>query len=88
MEQTTNKNATLPMIAPEVDGFYFGPDLQNLIINQNLNSVPKLQAALIAAEAFVSAFPKDEPVQKFEQRLLIYSRLRKKENFLNSFFIV
>ncbi|KAL3716353.1 hypothetical protein ACJRO7_008023 [Eucalyptus globulus] len=42
---------------------------ENLIINQNLNTVPKLQAALIAAEAFVSAFPKDEPVQKFEQRI-------------------
>lgn len=56
------------MIAPEIDGFYYGPNLQNLMINQNLNTVSKLQVALIAAEAFVSAFPKDAPVQNFEQR--------------------
>ncbi|XP_030472334.2 sucrose synthase 7 [Syzygium oleosum] len=42
---------------------------ENLMINQNLNTVSKLQVALIAAEAFISAFPKDAPVQNFEQRI-------------------
>lgn len=38
------------------------------MINENLNTIAKLQAALIAAEAFVSAFPKETPYQNFETR--------------------
>ncbi|KAK9996706.1 hypothetical protein SO802_021392 [Lithocarpus litseifolius] len=41
---------------------------ENLIINANLDTVAKLQNALVKAELFVSAFPKDTPYQSFEQR--------------------
>ena len=55
------------------------PILQNLIINTNLDTVAKLQNALVKAELFVSAFPKDTPYQNFEQRSL---------SFLVFFFLV
>lgn len=55
------------------------PILQNLIINANLDTVAKLQSALVKAELFVSAFPKDTPYQNFEQRSL---------SFLFFFFLV
>nr|XP_034925681.1 sucrose synthase 7-like [Populus alba]TKS17424.1 sucrose synthase 7-like isoform X2 [Populus alba] len=42
---------------------------ENLMINQTLDSVSKLQAALIVAEVVVSAFPKDAPYQDFQQSL-------------------
>ncbi|XP_031407618.1 sucrose synthase 6 isoform X2 [Punica granatum] len=42
---------------------------ENLMINENLNTVAKLQAALIAAEVFVSVFPKETPYQNFETRI-------------------
>ncbi|XP_011047767.1 PREDICTED: sucrose synthase 7-like isoform X1 [Populus euphratica] len=42
---------------------------ENLMINQALDSVSKLQAALIVAEVVVSAFPKDAPYQDFQQSL-------------------
>lgn len=42
--------------------------LQNLMINENLNSVSKLQAALIVAEVFVSSFSKDTPYKNFEHK--------------------
>ena len=48
------------------------PILQNLIINTNLDTVAKLQNALVKAELFVSAFPKDTPYQNFEQRSLLF----------------
>ena len=48
------------------------PILQNLIINTNLDTVAKLQNALVKAELFVSAFPKDTPYQNFEQRSLSF----------------
>lgn len=38
------------------------------MINENLNSVAKLQAALIVAEVFVSSFPKDTPYKDFEHK--------------------
>ncbi|KAF8398820.1 hypothetical protein HHK36_014680 [Tetracentron sinense] len=42
---------------------------ENLMINDTLNTVTKLQTALIVAEVFLSAFSKDTPYQNFEQRL-------------------
>ncbi|KAI3407953.1 uncharacterized protein J3R85_020623 [Psidium guajava] len=42
---------------------------ENLMIDQNLNTVLKLQAALIAAEAFISTIPENEPIENFEQRI-------------------
>ncbi|KAF9671215.1 hypothetical protein SADUNF_Sadunf12G0024300 [Salix dunnii] len=42
---------------------------ENLMINQTLDTVAKLQGALIVAEVVVSAFPKDTPYQDFQQRL-------------------
>ena len=46
--------------------------MQNLMINQTLDTVSKLQEALIVAEVVVSAFPKDAPYQDFQQRSYIY----------------
>lgn len=45
------------------------------MINESLNTVEKLQAALIVAEAFISGKPNDTPYQDFEQRSVIYSSL-------------
>ncbi|XP_034711925.1 sucrose synthase 7-like isoform X3 [Vitis riparia] len=42
---------------------------ESLMINEMLNTVSKLQTALIVAEVFVSSLPKDTPYQSFEQRL-------------------
>ncbi|CAI9113306.1 OLC1v1013880C1 [Oldenlandia corymbosa var. corymbosa] len=42
---------------------------ENLMINENLNTVAKLQTALILAEIYVSAMPKDTPYQNFDQKL-------------------
>ncbi|KAL3618100.1 Sucrose synthase 6 [Castilleja foliolosa] len=42
---------------------------EKLMINETLNTVAKLQAALIIGEVYVSAFPKDTPYQNFEKRL-------------------
>ncbi|GFP99070.1 sucrose synthase 6 [Phtheirospermum japonicum] len=42
---------------------------EKLMINETLNTVAKTQAALVIAEVYVSAFPKDTPYQNFEQRL-------------------
>ncbi|KAH6796982.1 sucrose synthase 6 [Perilla frutescens var. hirtella] len=41
---------------------------ENLMINENLNTVNKLQGALIVAEAALSSLPKDTPYQSFEMR--------------------
>lgn len=43
-------------------------NLQNLMINDNLNTAPKLQMALIVAEVYLSALPMDTPYQNFELR--------------------
>lgn len=43
-------------------------NLQKLMINENLNTVSKLQGALIIAEAALSSLPKDTPYQSFEMR--------------------
>ncbi|XP_059453359.1 sucrose synthase 7-like [Corylus avellana] len=41
---------------------------ENLMINGTLDSVSKLQNALVAAEVHLSGLPKDSPFQNFEQR--------------------
>ncbi|KAF8378861.1 hypothetical protein HHK36_030210 [Tetracentron sinense] len=41
---------------------------ENLMINETLNTVRKLQMELVVAEVFVSSLPKDTPYQNFEQR--------------------
>ncbi|CAK7327902.1 unnamed protein product [Dovyalis caffra] len=42
---------------------------ENLMINQTLDTVSKLQAALIVGEVVVSSFPKHTPYQDFQQSL-------------------
>ncbi|KAL8547789.1 hypothetical protein ACS0TY_007212 [Phlomoides rotata] len=42
---------------------------EKLMINETLNTVAKLQEALVIAEVYISALPKDTPYQNFEQRL-------------------
>ncbi|XP_059647180.1 sucrose synthase 7-like [Cornus florida] len=42
---------------------------EKLMINDTLNTVANLQVALMTADIFISALPKDTPYQKFEQRL-------------------
>ncbi|XP_043718353.1 sucrose synthase 7-like isoform X2 [Telopea speciosissima] len=41
---------------------------ENLMISETLNTVSKLEAALIVADVYLSALPKDTPYEKFEQR--------------------
>ncbi|CAA0814534.1 Sucrose synthase 6 [Striga hermonthica] len=41
---------------------------EKLMINETLNTVPKLQSSLIVAEAALSILPKDTPYQSFEMR--------------------
>lgn len=38
------------------------------MINETLNTVAKLQTALIVADVYISALPKDTPYQNFEQK--------------------
>lgn len=47
------------------------------MINDTLNTVTKLRTALIVAEVFVAAMPKDTPYQNFEQKyaLLLFTKL-------------
>lgn len=42
--------------------------MQQLMINDTLDTVDKLQAALIVAEVSISDLPKDTPYQEFQQR--------------------
>lgn len=42
---------------------------ESLMISETLNTVSKLQTALIVAEVYVSSLPKDTPYEKFESRL-------------------
>lgn len=42
--------------------------MQSLMISETLNTVSKLQTALIVAEVYVSSLPKDTPYEKFESR--------------------
>lgn len=42
--------------------------MQKLMINETLDTVDKLQAALIVAEVSISDLPKDTPYQEFQQR--------------------
>ncbi|XP_057812386.1 sucrose synthase 7-like isoform X2 [Salvia miltiorrhiza] len=42
---------------------------EKLMINENIDTVMKLQEALVIAEVFVSAMPKETPYQNFEQKL-------------------
>ncbi|KAK6925444.1 Sucrose synthase [Dillenia turbinata] len=41
---------------------------EKFMINDSLNTVEKLQTALIVAEIYVSSFPKDTPYETFEQK--------------------
>uniref|UniRef100_A0A7N0U4Y2 Sucrose synthase n=1 Tax=Kalanchoe fedtschenkoi TaxID=63787 RepID=A0A7N0U4Y2_KALFE len=41
---------------------------EKLMINETMDSVEKLQTALIAAEVYISALPRDTPYQYFDQR--------------------
>ncbi|CAM8934084.1 unnamed protein product [Rhodiola kirilowii] len=41
---------------------------EKLMINETMDTVSKLQTALIAAEVYISALPSDTPYQYFEQR--------------------
>ncbi|KAI3982981.1 hypothetical protein MKX01_010464 [Papaver californicum] len=43
---------------------------EKLMINENLNTITKLETALVVAEVFVSALPSETPYHKFEQRFL------------------
>ncbi|KAJ4974327.1 hypothetical protein NE237_007501 [Protea cynaroides] len=43
---------------------------EKLMINDTINTVAKLEAALLVADVFVSALPKDTPYQKFDQRFV------------------
>lgn len=45
---------------------------QNLLINETLDTVVKLQAALVVAEANIAMLPKDTPFHSFEQRLKLW----------------
>lgn len=40
------------------------------MINETVDTVNKLQTALLLAEVFVSGLPRNTPFQKFEQRYL------------------
>lgn len=51
---------------------HFDLILQNLMINQTLDSVAKLQIALITADAYLSALPKETPFQNIEQRWFLH----------------
>ncbi|KAL0357625.1 UNVERIFIED_CONTAM: Sucrose synthase 5 [Sesamum calycinum] len=42
---------------------------EKLMINETLNTVETLQEALMVAEVFISALPKDTPYQNFEQKV-------------------
>ncbi|KAK3041895.1 hypothetical protein RJ639_002177, partial [Escallonia herrerae] len=42
---------------------------ENLMINETLDTVSKLQETLIVAKVFISTLPKDTPYQNFEQKL-------------------
>lgn len=43
-------------------------NLQNLMINSTIDTALKLQMALIVAEVYLSALPKDAPYTDFELR--------------------
>ncbi|KAK4280588.1 hypothetical protein QN277_012197 [Acacia crassicarpa] len=49
---------------------------ENLMINDTLNSLDKLQTALKVADVYLSALPKDTPYQTFEARLKEWGFLR------------
>ena len=53
--------------------------MQSLMINEMVNTVSKLQTALIAAEVYVSSLPKDTPHQSFEHRFNPFPSLEKSE---------
>ncbi|KAI8523866.1 hypothetical protein RHMOL_Rhmol13G0105300 [Rhododendron molle] len=42
---------------------------ENLMINETLNTVEKLQTTLVVAHVYISALPKDTPYQNFEKKL-------------------
>ena len=45
-------------------------NMQKLMVNDTIDTVNKLQTALLLAEVFVSGLPRYTPFLKFEQRYL------------------
>lgn len=58
---------------------HVAPILQNLMINGTVDTVSKLQNALVAAEVYVSVLPKDTPFHNFEQRSPLFSMFKKQK---------
>lgn len=55
----------------ETDENFEFDNLQKLMIDETIDTVDKLQAALIVADVLVSSFPKDTPFQNFQSRLYV-----------------
>ncbi|KAL0462453.1 UNVERIFIED_CONTAM: Sucrose synthase 7 [Sesamum latifolium] len=66
----TSKLNNIPASAQSLVDYLLSLEHQGekLMINETLNTVSKLQAALIVAEAALSSLPKDTPYQSFEIR--------------------
>jgi sucrose synthase len=65
---------------------HVAPILQSLMINGTVNTVSMLQNALVAAEEYVSRFPKDTPFQNFEQRSPLFSMFKKQKKMFSHKF--
>lgn len=64
----TNKKGTLHYTFFNIHLSFCHLHWQKLMINDTLSSAPKLQMALIVADVFLSALPKDTTYQNFELR--------------------
>ncbi|KAL6175745.1 hypothetical protein ACLB2K_052384 [Fragaria x ananassa] len=62
----TSSDYAKPLLGYLLELNYHG---QNLMINETMDSVEKLETSLIRAHLFVSALPKETPFLNFEQRL-------------------
>ncbi|KAL6181364.1 hypothetical protein ACLB2K_048019 [Fragaria x ananassa] len=62
----TSSDYAKPLLGYLLELNYHG---QNLMINETMDSVEKLETSLIRAQLFVSALPKETPFLNFEQRL-------------------
>lgn len=56
------------LISEAKEDFLIYVILQKLMINEILDTVAKLQKALIVTEVYVSALPKDTPYKDFEHK--------------------
>lgn len=61
----TSSDYAKPLLGYLLELNYHG---QNLMINETMDSVEKLETSLIRAQSFVSALPKETPFLNFEQR--------------------